>query len=233
MDWELAIGTDTLCAMILVLGVTGATPLAQLAVQTAEVRVDAPDAWQTVNSGVSQTGAGGTANPSVTVSSYTAGKMWVRWGIAFSINSGTAPTSADVTLSVGTVTKGMAVGSWRGQVATASTADTVVAVSGWVPIAWAQEVFAGILTNSAGTGQTFKSRLVYRTAVGSQDSPSAWTNTTDTGPTLGGNGARVAQDTTLAPSGVMWIQFGVAYWSTTGGTLSIADLAVSVAVRRT
>lgn len=84
------------------------------------------------------------------VSAITADEAWVHWGIGFSMNTGgTAPGSAEVTLTVAGASKGMMIGTWSGHLTSSTTSDTNIPVTGWVPAIWAQTVFAALLVPSA------------------------------------------------------------------------------------
>lgn len=232
LDWAAAIGLDTLQAAIIVTAMYTASgnTKAQLAVQTASVRTDNPDAWAVVSvtgGGLSVVGQNHGASASLDVSGLTAAKAWVRWGVAFSMDSGgTAPGSADVTLTVAGVVLGEMIGGWRGQLTSSVTSDANIAITGWVPAIWAQKVMAALLVTSADAN--FRCRLRYRTAESSQSAPGSWTNTGDSNQS--GNQERVAVDNALSLGSNLWVQFGLAYSSSSG--TSSADVMVSVGVRR-
>lgn len=191
-----------------------------------------PDDWAivTADSGLTVAGEGRDCSAALGVSGLTAGKAWVRWGVAFYMDSEqgtTAPGAADVTLSVVTVACGSMVGSWRGSLVSSVTADAVVPVTSWVPSVWAQKVMAAFIVASASGN--FRCRLVYRVAETSTDAPGSWQDTTDTN--VAGNSERNTGNLTLTLGSNLMVQFGVAYSSSSG--TSVGEVAVSVGVRRT
>ena len=119
------------------------------------------------------------------------------------------------------------IGSWRGQLTSSVTADAMIAITGWIPAVWAQKVMAAIIVASASSN--FRCRLRYRTAESSQAAPDAWADTADTNQS--GNQERVATDNNFAPGSKQWVQFGLAYSSSSG--TSVGDVMISVGVRRT
>lgn len=203
----------------------------QLAYQTATVRTEVPDAWALVSTaigaGLDVVGESTGCSAELNVSAITADKAWVRWGIGFSMNTGgTAPGSAEVTLTVAGVAKGMMIGTWSGHLTSSTTSDTNIPVTGWVPAIWAQTVFVALLVTSAAAN--FRLRLIVRVAGASKESPGNWANTTDTNNS--GNQTRGISDATLAPGSNLWVQFGLAY-SSSSGTAG-GEVSISVGVRR-
>lgn len=231
-DWGPAIGLDTLMAAIIVTSMYTASgnTKAQLAVQTASVRTDAPDAWAVVSvtgGGLSVVGETHGASAELTVSSLTASKAWVRWGVAFSLDTGaTGPGSADVTFTASGVCVGKMIGSWRGQLVSSVTSDATIAITGWIPVVWAKKVMAPMLVTSASAN--WRCRLRYRTSESSTSAPGNWTDTGDTDHS--GNQERVAVDNGLSLGSNHFVQFGLGYSSSSG--TSIADISITVGVRR-
>jgi hypothetical protein len=160
----------------------------------------------------------------------TAGKAWVRFGIQYSAAS--APGAAEVTLALSYAACGKMVGSWRGQLASESTADSFVALTPFIPALLADKIQAAMIVSSQGTSSTgFRARIVVRYAAAMTAVPSTWTDTTDTGST--GPVERNTNLITLTTGGNLYAQLGLAYSSATSGTLATADLAVAVGARRT
>lgn len=165
--WGPAIGLDAVMAAIIVsaMAATGGNLVkVQRALQTAEVRVDLPDAWAVVNGGLTVVRENRGPSAELDVSALTAGKAWVRWGVAVFMDTGdTGPASADVTLSMATVSMGKMIGTWKGRLTATSGSDVFVAVTGFVPALWAQTVMAAMTVASASS--SFRYRLVYRVAA--------------------------------------------------------------------
>lgn len=228
-DWLPAMGLDTIKAVLVLRAVlvSAGNFSAQLAMQTASVRTDTPDAWSAV-AGLSLAAASGVnaelGSANISVAASTAGKAWVRFGVTFS--SGAAGGAADVALAVAYAACGSTVGTWRGQLVSDSATDSFLAVSPMVPAILADKIKAAIIVASV-TG-TFVCRVVVRYAPTLTDAPGAWVNTTDTNAATERNTGEI----TLTNGSNMYVQIGLAY-SATGGGHSTADVVVSSGIRRT
>jgi hypothetical protein len=225
-EWIPCVAIDTIqVAMIMAaLATAGTGAVAQLAYQTATVRVDNPDAWASIPGGLSLSSAMGNASGSITISGVTAGKTWIRFGILFSA-SGTAPAAADVSLALSYVDLGGMLGSWRGPLTATVANDSFMAVTGWVPALLAQQVMAAVQVAAATAG--FQHKLVYRLATYSQNLAGSWVAAEAN---VGGNCERNTGRLPLTLGANMWIQLGIA-WSTSGATAT-ADVAISIGARR-
>jgi hypothetical protein len=232
-EWSPCVGVDAVqAAMILAaLSMGAGSAQAQLAYQTAPVRVDNPDVWAAVPSGLTVSGSTTTsgASSSIDVSSLTAGKAWIRFGVLLSVAvGGTPPAVADVTLAMANTDVGAMVGNWRGQLVATVTSDAYMAVTGWTVSLAAQKVMAAIIVASASTN--FRHRLVYRVAPTMQAVPGAWTDIA-TEVNQSGNLERNTGRLALTLGANLFVQFGLAYSSSSG--TSVADVQVSVGARRT
>lgn len=231
-DWGPAIGLDRAQASLIgaAMAIGSGNTALQLAVQTATVRTEAPDPWAvvTANSGLTVNGNGRAASAVMDIASLTAGKAFLRWGVALSLSSGaTGPGSIDATLAVAGFSLGQMIGSWRGELSAAVQNDAVIAVTGFVPALWAQAVMAAFNVTSASS--TFRCRLVYRVAAVSPELAGPWTDITNE-TNQGGEVERNTGNLALSLGSNLLVQFGVAYSSASGA--SVGDVAVSVGVRR-
>ena len=207
--------------------VSAGTFSGQLAMQTAAVRTDNPDAWAVV-AGLSASAASGAtadaSSTSISIATTTALKAWVRFGVTFS--SGAAGGAADVGLAVSYAACGSTVGNWKGQLVADSATDSFVAITPFLPSILADKIKAAIIVSSV-TG-TFTCRIVVRYAAVLTDVPGAWVNTTDTN----SNTERNTGEITLSNGANMYVQIGLAY-SASGGGHSTGDVVVSTGIRRT
>lgn len=196
----------------------------QVAMQTAAVRPDDPDSPVTVAS--TQSGAGETCSDVGDVTSGLAGKYFVRFGIAYSLSSGSIG-QGDVSLQVAYDACGGVAGSQTLALSTVSSTDSFLPVTGWLASISAEKVRAAVIL--AGNAN-IQWKLSYRTATTSVDSPNAWQTGLEAG--YHGTGATNTGDLTPSVSTAMWVQFGIQYSSSSGGTLAVGNMSVSVATRK-
>lgn len=223
--WGPATGLDTVIAILILTGLIGNFQ-AQLVIQTADVRPEAPNAPTLLGSALSSTTPYCTG--AVSVSSYTAGAMWVRFGVAYNLTSGSALGAADVTLIVSDDRCGQAAGSATNTLHTTSTAtNTYVAVTGWIPAIVATKVKAALVATALQG--PIQWRLAMRTATTTPEQPNAWSTTFDTWRTTAAEVCTGELATSI--SGAMYVQFGIQY-ILSGGSFGNVIVAATVAVRK-
>lgn len=228
--WAVAVGLDVIkAAARLKAHVAGGGNLnVQLVYQTASVRVDEPDDWQVLlyqgNPVLTVTGNGGVCSGIQNIASITAGKMFIRFGLAYCTTATGAPPSGDVSLVVSTLSFGDLIGGFTGQLTTTSSTGTPLILTAMVPALMAEKVKASfLLTSISGS---FQCQLAYRVADTSKDAPGAW-NTIGSAVTATG----VLGDTTITVGASMWVQFALIY-SLSGGSLATASVSVAVGARK-
>lgn len=231
-DWIPVMGLDKIKALLRLQGLTNQFQC-QLAYQTAAVRTDQPDAWSTLDQMTTVDRCTGV----IDITSATAGKFYIRFGIAYNLSSGSTNSQADVSLQVSYDACGAIVGSTTLQLLAPDTSNYYMAVTGWIRAIDAAKVRAAIL--ASGVVGNFQCRLTYRTAqidpatvsdnwgtVNIESSPHAGNGEFNTGeltlPTGPGQTGRIDDK--------MWIQFGIQY-SCSSGTAGQATVSVATAVR--
>lgn len=229
-DWLPAIGLDESMFVFKARAATSGNFEAQVIMQTASVRTDEPD--PTSNLGTGQTTSGGTSfsyNPGVQgISASTAGKMFVRFGVAYKFASGESQCSADVELEVSYKQCGDLVGAATHQLSTVTTDDQYVAITPWLPGILVDKVKAALIINSL-TGN-FRCRLAYRTAPTSKESPSGWNLVTDANAPYTA-GEFCTSDLPVTVGSNMCIQFGLMYDLSAAGS-GQATVAAVIGTRR-
>ena len=219
--WIQATGVDNLKAALRLHGVAGNIQ-GQLAIQTAAVRVDVPDQPSLLDS--PQVGEGERCSGGISIAATTASKFWVRFGIGYSLSSGTALSQADISLSVSYTQCGQVLGSRSNALASSTSSDAYVLISPWVAGLLVDKMKAITICRSL-TG-TFEWRLCYRTATTSKEDPSAWTLLE-----ANAHGAGEFNSGELTLSGIggaMYIQFGLMYHATSGAGQAQVDTVVSI-----
>ncbi len=218
-----AIGLDNVKAVLRSHAVSGNFQL-RLAMQTALVRVELPEAPSTLDQLL--VGDGERCTGMISVAESTASKFFVRFGVAYSLSSGSALGQADVSFALSHTQCGQIVGGRSLSLASNATADAFALVTGWVPAIQVQKVKAVTVCRSLNGG--FEWKLCYRTATTSKETPSAWTSL---GGSYLGAGEFDTGDVTLNVDSSMYVQFGVLYHSSSGA--GDAQVDTSFAVRRT
>ena len=224
--WMLATGLDTVKAAIRRRG-TGATFQCQLAMQVAPVRTDKPNDPSVLGQMVS--GASETCTGLLDVSATTAANYFVRFGIAYSLTTGSTVAQADVSVDLSDDGCGSAIGALNVALQANGVGNSFVAATGWVPLLQAQKAKLAVVCNSL-TGN-FQWRVAYRLATTSTQDPGAWTTTFDSWRTAGE--VCVADLTPATTDNEMYIQLGIQYNLSSGSTLGQASISAVVAARKT
>lgn len=227
--WMPAIGIDSVKVPLKVSGSSGNFRV-QLAIQTADVRTDKPNAWaRAAASDDYQQGDGEKATGLVSVSSATAGKAFVRFGLQYNLSAGSTLGYADVASQVTFNACGEVVGTASKRLQTPDSTNTQYEpYTDWIPAVQADKVSAAIV--ATGFAGNFSDRLAYQTADTSVESPNAWTNLE-----AGFNstsGSRNTGELTLTLGTATWVRFGIAS-VLTSGTNGAADVSAMISVRRT
>lgn len=228
-EWIPAIGIDIVKAVIKLRGAFG-NFRAQLAIQTASVRVDAPDAWaRAAASDNYQQGDGELPTGAVNVAAATAGKAFVRFGWMYNLSSGSTLGYADVASQVSFNACGEVIGAMSKRLQTPdSTNIQYEAYTDWIPAVQADKVSAAII--ATGFAGAFTDRLAYQTADTSTEAPNGWA-TLETA-FNGTSGARNTGELSLSLGNVMWVRFGIAHILSSGNSGG-ADVSAMISVRRT
>ena len=223
--WMPATGLDNIIAVMILTGLSGNFQ-AQLAIQTADVRPEAPNSPSLLGS--AQTTTTPYCTGAVSVASSTASAMWVRFGIAANLTSGSALGQADVTLMVSDDRCGQAVGTATNTLSSTTTAtNTFVAITGWIPAILANYVKAALVATALQG--PIQWRLTMRTANTTPDLPNAWSTTFDTWRTTAGGICTGELATSI--SGAMYVQFGLQFILGSGSFGNVM-VASTVAVRK-
>lgn len=228
-DWMSAMGLDKVKAVILIKALTGNFQ-AQLAVQTASVRTDNPDAWATLDT---MTNAD-RCTAVIDVTSNTASKAYARFGVAYNLSSGTTLGGADVGFQLSDVVCGDIVGSTTLQLMAVDTNPYFVPVTGWLPAMTIAKVKAGFTVTGSLNG--FKYRLCYRAAtISSNVVAVAWGTANLEAGYTSGDGERNTGEITM-PTGVgvtgriddkMFVQFGIEFTGTSAGAQATATVTTA------
>ena len=228
--WMLAVGVDDIMPVMKARAASNNHFRAQLIIQTANVRTDAPNAVVQLGAVQSASGGGFDYNPGMlNVATQTDGAMYVRFGVEYNYVSGQSQSSADVELEVAYVQCGKLAGTGTFQLSTTTVDDQFMAVTGWMLGVLVQEVRAALVCNSL-TGN-FRFRLAYRTAATSKEAPSAWNTVTDANAPYTA-GEFNTRDLAVTVGANMWIQFAILYDLSSAGT-GQASVSAAVAIRRT
>jgi hypothetical protein len=220
-----ATGLDTIIAVMLFSDLIGNFQ-GQIAIQTANVRPEMPNAPSLLGSVQSSTTPYCTG--AISVASSTAGAMWVRFGVAYNLSSGSSLGSADVTLIVSDDRCGQVAGNATNTLHTTSTrTNTYVAVTGWIPAIMANKVKAALVATALQG--PIQWRLAMRTATTAPELPNAWSTTFDTWRTTAAEICTGELSTSI--TGDMWVQFGIQYILSSGSFGNVI-VAATVAVRK-
>lgn len=227
--WLSCAGLDFISAVINGRACTSNHLEIQLVQQVAKVRTDNPE--QSVAKGSVQTPSSGVFSyPTgvLDISADTDEAAFVRWGVIYKYAGGQSPASGDIELNVAYTRCGEVVGAGTWQLDSTTTAVQYVPIAGWLPALLVDKVkLAAIVTNLSGNLQW---RLVYRTAATSTSVPGSWTDVTD-GDAPYTSGEVNTGDLAVSLGTVMWVQLGIAYNLSSGGT-GQASIAAALSTRR-
>lgn len=223
--WQPAIGLDSIKSGVHLKGITGNFQ-ARLAIQVASVRTDNPSAPALLETAYSN--SPDRCSGVLDVSASTSTPMFVRFGVAYNLSSGSTPGQADVRVDLSWPACGQAAGGGTFALLAPDTNSRYQAISGWIPAIFADIVKAAIVVTA--TIGNFRCQLAFRTATSVKESPSAWSSNLEE-LWHGGNGEFTTGEKTLSVSSSMWVQIGVEY-SLSSGTNGSAQVSVAAAVRR-
>ena len=193
----------------------------QVAMQTAVTRADDPSAPDVVGS--THSNAGEWCGSPVDVTELLEEVALVRFGVAYKATS-SGLAQGDVSLQMAYESCGRVVGTQTLALATGSTTDSFVPVTGWLTALSAEKIRAVVVSRAEGN---FRWKLACRTAATSVEDCGGWTaleaeyhtvgevNTFDLTPTL---------------TDVMWVQYGLLYSSSSGQ--ASATVSVSSTVKK-
>jgi|GEM_PF-2906115 len=203
--WMSCVGMDKIMPALVAQPCSSADFRAQLVYQVAQVRTDNPDAPVLYGSVQNPTSGVIAYNPgSTTISTDTAGAMFVRFGVATNYVNGGSQCDADVQLEIGYVQCGELRGSGAWQLDTTTTSMRYQLLSGWIPVMLVDFVkLAAICTNLSGNLQW---RLTYRTAATQKAVPGSWTDVTDANAPYTGGEVNTG-DLSVSLGNNMWVQF--------------------------
>lgn len=199
----------------------------QLVLQTAATRTDNPDTPNLIDT--LRTGAGEYCSGVEDISQYTDDKFFVRFGIAYNLSSGSALGAADVAFQISTVSCGKVVGAQTLYLASSTTSDAGVAITGWIPRIIADKLMAAIVFRSKSGN--FQWKFAKRGAGTSIQNPGGWVALSGETSYRTTEGETNSGELTVGDPDEMWVQFGVIYSSSSGAGSASLDLAL--AVRRT
>lgn len=194
----------------------------QPCIQLAAVRADNPGGAST--KGALTTGAGEACTGALDLTSDTGDMFLIRFGVAYSLSSGSTAGQADVGLDVAYDQCGSLLGAYTLSLTTTTTTDAFTVLTGWVPATQASKIMAALVARSV-TGN-FQYRLCYRTAATSKDDPGAWSTTLHS---WQGAGESNTGELGLTLTGVMWVQIGIQYSLSSGSTLGQATISAAIA----
>lgn len=223
--WQPAIGLDDIKSGVHLKGISGNIQ-ARLAIQVANVRTDNPSTPAILESSYSNTQDRCTGV--LDVSATTSTPMFVRFGVAYNLSSGTTPGQADVSVDFSWPACGQAAGGGTFALLAPDTNSRYQAISGWIPAIFADIAKAAIVVTA--TIGNFRCQLAYRTATSFKESTSGWSSNLEE-LWHGGNGEYTTGEKTLSASSSMWVQVGIEY-SLSSGTNGSAQVSVAAAVRR-
>ncbi len=226
--WKPLVGTDSVTALIrrtaLVKEGTGDLQV-HLAVQTADVRTTDPDAWST-SYGSWYTDAGVDCTGALDISSLTADKLWIRYGLAYKATSSSLSLGeVCAALQLAWTSAGQVVGGATVELSTSTSTDFYQATTEWIPYAWADKVkFGLILSNRQGNLEV---QVACQTAEEDVESPDAWSSVSGSS-ARSANGEWCSGELDLTATGKMWIRFGIRYKATSGSASGTVSLVTTV-----
>ncbi len=222
--WVPCVGMDTVKAVIRVRNVVGNFQ-AQPAFQVASVRTDMPDAPVAVGSPM---GAGESCTGEANVSTDTDDKMFIRFGVAHGLSSGSALGSADVEFEVGSVACGRIVGTSTQTLVTTSTSSVVYPIGGFLPaLEVAKWKLGAVISGLTGNAQW---RLCWRSATTSMEVPNAWTTTESYRSTS--NTVVNTGEVATAITNDMYVQPGIELSLSSGSTPAQLTITTTLGARR-
>lgn len=228
--WISCVGLDDAMPVLMARAATSNYFEAQLVIQVAKVRTDAPE--MPVLKGTAQTPTAGKFdyNPGVLdLTNDTVGAMFIRFGVAYKFVDGQSQAAADVELEVAYTRCGELAGSGTWQLSTTTTAEQYQVVTGMLPGILVDKVkLAAICASLTGN---FEWRLAYRTAATQKSAPGAWSNVTDANAPYG-SGEVNTGDLAVTVGSNMWVQFAIVYKLSSAGS-GQAGLTAALGVRRT
>ena len=234
-DWKMGIGIDNVRMVIKRknVQVAGGAPVMNFkpGIQVALIRPDEPGAWAALSGVGPYLGAGEDNTTEQAIATITAAHFWVRWGVVYYL-SGTTPTSgqADVEVQCSYTSCGSMVGSMTQELHVFNTGSlSFVAITGMIPAVDVDKVVAAFIISNLQN--TFNCQLCYGYGTTNTQGLSAW-NTI--GATQTSNGETCTTELTLALTGQMFVQFGLAFnQGTPGAAPGQATVSTAVAVRKT
>lgn len=198
----------------------------RLAVQTAAVREDNPDAPTTLEAG--WLGNSERCTGVVDLTSYTGPKMLVRLGVAYNLSTGSNLGSADTHLELTYNNFGRIVTRKDLRLHTPDTANYYEPLTGFLPAVHVAKAKASLVITDASAN--LQTRLAWRAATIGPQSPGSWSTTWDTWHSSSGEFA--TGELTPSVSTDMFIQIGLQH-SMTSGTHGVGLVHAVVAVRPT
>ncbi len=227
LPWVSGTGLDTVVALLRRTALTreGAGDVqVKLAIQTAAVRTTDPDDWTGLGSWYSNDGVDCTG--SVDVSSYTAGKLHVRFAIMYRASASTLSAGeVCAALQVAWCSLGRVVGGRTTTLTTSTSTDFYETFTDWIPYAWVDEVKMGlIVTDRQGNLQV---QVAYQTAEAEVEDMDAWANVPGSS-AQSSDGEWCTGELDLQATGKMWIRFGLRYQATSGSASATVTLITTV-----
>ena len=226
-DWMPAIGVDAVKAVFKVKAAGGNRDIVvQPIIQTAKVRTNDPDAPSLLGA-TALTGAGEASPNTIDISNATAGKQFVRFGMAYKAASTGGEAMADVSLQVCLKVYGKLVATKTLQLVAPDTSNYYTPITDWLPSMMVSKAKAALVVTQA-TGN-FKVSLAYQKAATSVESPGSWSALGS----LYGSGEDNTSDQTLSygnPSEA-WVRLGIRYTMDGEGTNGQGVVTASVGVR--
>lgn len=214
--WVPCVGLDNIRALLLLRALSGNFQC-RLAIQTAEVRTDKPNAWVLLDQMTTADRCSGTLD----ISANTAGNMYVRFGVAYNLSSGTDYGAAEVQLLVSYSACGTIYGSTTLQLLSPDTNTYYAPLWDWIPIEEVPKFRFGVI--QSGTDNGFKAEITYRTATIEPEGVTVAWGTVVLDAFVTGDDERCTGDLTLptastgSVAGKMWVQPGIGYSSSGGG----------------
>lgn len=227
--WVSCVGLDKASIVLLGRAFSSTHFEGQIVQQVAKVRTDNPElpvlkgTLQTVSNGAISYHTG-----VLDISADTSEAAYVRWGVSYKHAAGQSPSSGDIELAVAYTRCGEVAGAGVWQLDTATTAAQYIPIAAWLPALLVDKArLAAIVTNLTGNLQW---RLVYRTATTSTAAPGAWNNVTDADAPYAGGEVNTG-DLAVSLGSFMWVQFGIAYFLSSGGA-GQATITAALGTRR-
>jgi hypothetical protein len=219
--WYACTGIDAVVATIRLLK-PGANFSAIFAYQVATARTDNPSDW--VSTGSTVTGTTGVTQ-TITLSSATSTTYWIRFGVGFSVASGTE--SADVRLDLAFEMFGEHLVSRTLELSGSSSSSFNEPITGFLPTGGLSSVKVAMVATGLVNSPRWKA--VYRSAGYDPDNPG---NYSDIGTEQSAAGDYQTGDVSLTGITDGLIQFAIGFRSNTDGTQAQMTLTVHLAVRR-